>query len=293
VQKIRIIQALRAVAANLVVIFHIVLLYSQYDPSYAPRAANFPDIGSVGVQCFFVISGFVIATVARRESVGEFLFARFARIYPIYWFYLAVTVGYLALRHVETDGPPVISSILLLPDAAKPRLSVSWSLIHEVYFYIVVALIMAARAPLFPALGCWAAAILIFKSSGAIADSPLMALITHGYTLEFIAGAFVTLLPFRKWNPTVPSWLQRLGDASYSTYLSHLLVLAPLCRGYASVPHIGWLGDLLFIVVSVAAANVWGLLSYRFIELPIMMTSRRLGAQVGQGLAPLTDSHIR
>lgn len=316
------IQALRAVAANLVVIYHAILLYSLHDHSYAVAASRFPDIGTSGVQCFFVISGFVMAGISKSETAGAFLRARLTRIYPIYWFYLALTITYFLLRNVNFDIPQVISAILLLPDGAKPILSVSWSLIHELYFYIVVALIIAFRAPLLPSLAVWAATIIISKAAETTTSTYVVGLVTHGYTLSFIAGMLVAILPIGRWAPaalivglaslpygilhvseqeitrsllmggpyvlilygvinleragklTAPMWLQRLGDASYSTYLSHILVVSLFCKIYGSIPHFGVIGDIIFVVVSMVAANIWGLLSYRFIELPILGYTR-------------------
>src|SRR3954452_23310572 len=86
-----VIQALRAAAAIGVVVSHLTSFEAKYVPGPAilPRAA---DLCGLGVDLFFVISGFIIATVSLGQfgqpgAWRRFLGHRFLRIYPIYWFY--------------------------------------------------------------------------------------------------------------------------------------------------------------------------------------------------------------
>ena len=70
--KLRSVQVLRGVAASAVVIGH----------------TGFFAIGSAGVDLFFVISGFIIATVAPGRAPLAFLRDRLFRIYPVYFVYI-------------------------------------------------------------------------------------------------------------------------------------------------------------------------------------------------------------
>jgi peptidoglycan/LPS O-acetylase OafA/YrhL len=63
-----------------------------------------------------------------------------------------------------------------------------------------------------------------------------------------------------------PNWLAALGDASYSTYLSHVLVLSALGRLFALVPRHNFITELAFVLGGIALANMIGLLSCRLIE---------------------------
>ena len=76
--KLRSIQILRAFAA-----FSVVALHS-YMSSQSVDASPF-RIGAAGVDLFFVISGFIIATIAPSQAPGAFLLSRAWRIYPL-WF---------------------------------------------------------------------------------------------------------------------------------------------------------------------------------------------------------------
>ena len=71
-------------------------------------------------------------------------------------------------------------------------------------------------------------------------------------------------------------WLERVGDASYSIYLTHttglvvMLYLALLVGwSHRRVPHVGWVGVML------AAGVLPGLLLYRFAERPLLRLAKR------------------
>lgn len=81
--------SLRGVAAVLVVFHHLGLLMLPLGGTvFGPALRNF---GILGMTTFFVLSGFVIhynyaerLAVERERGVLSFLFARFARLYPLY-----------------------------------------------------------------------------------------------------------------------------------------------------------------------------------------------------------------
>lgn len=81
--------SLRGIAALLVVVHHMCLLMLPLQGTIvAPALGNF---GVLGMTTFFTLSGFVIhynyadrLAVERGKGVLSFLFARFARLYPLY-----------------------------------------------------------------------------------------------------------------------------------------------------------------------------------------------------------------
>lgn len=79
-RKFQSIQALRALAANMVVVFHFVGVNARIDPPYRAIESAIANLGIGGVHCFFVISGCVITTVAQRENWQHFLFLRIVGI---------------------------------------------------------------------------------------------------------------------------------------------------------------------------------------------------------------------
>lgn len=198
------IQALRGVAALLVFAAHI----KGAEISYGGEGALLPFAlltGVTGVDLFFLISGFVMAHVvlgaAARgpRATGRFLFNRAARIYPVYW---AVTLGLLVffagkqvLFNEATPFPNPVETFLLLPDDVAPLLVVGWTLVHELYFYLVIALLVGWRgARALPFLGVWAAIVAAGVVSGVEAANPWTRIAFSPLTFEFIGGALIAIL---------------------------------------------------------------------------------------------------
>lgn len=108
--------------------------------------------GVLGVDLFFVISGVVIASVTAgrfgdRHEAGNFLYRRFARIFPAFWFYTSVLlIVYLCHPNwfnVSTGGKVnILASYLLVPTSTPMLVRQGWTLSFEIYFYLLVALLM-------------------------------------------------------------------------------------------------------------------------------------------------------
>lgn len=148
VPKLRSIQALRAIAALLVVVQHL----SGYETRFsAGRSLSFlaslHNLGRLGVEMFFVISGFIMITTNWNEfgSAGaptRFLLRRILRIVPPYWIItLLILPLFLKYPHLVNSSSKyrsdVLASLLLLPQAGPPLLLVGWTLVFEMYFYYV------------------------------------------------------------------------------------------------------------------------------------------------------------
>jgi len=166
---LRLLTALRAFAALLVVLFH-------FAARTAPGSAlhtTLIDNGQLGVDVFFVLSGFILAHVylarveAGRFGFGDFLVARLARLYPMHIVMLlaAATNGWLAMRHglgLEVYGPPMgldaatgsgfgwhlLTNLLLLQAWGTNNghyfNPVAWSISAEACAYLLFPLIAAA-----------------------------------------------------------------------------------------------------------------------------------------------------
>jgi peptidoglycan/LPS O-acetylase OafA/YrhL len=132
-------QALRVGAAALVLVCH--TIYVASGNNVAPFQIW---LGRSGVMLFFAISGFVIA-LQRNKPVVDFIKHRALRIYPAYWIALALEAAIFAAL-----GIPVGVSIdeLLLYPAMPERLVTAipyWTLVFEVTFYLVAALLFSMR----------------------------------------------------------------------------------------------------------------------------------------------------
>ena len=103
-------------------------------------------LGILGVEAFFVISGFVIVMSAEGRSVREFLASRAARLLPAFWFCCCLTWGVLALtpNYRQVSLTQLAANLLMV---ARPLHfefvdGVYWSLVVEVRFYLLIALVL-------------------------------------------------------------------------------------------------------------------------------------------------------
>jgi peptidoglycan/LPS O-acetylase OafA/YrhL len=154
------IEVLRGIAAVSVMLFHCVGLF-PWDVSGSPLTIF--RVGWIGVDVFFVISGYVITASAIRQQNSQdyavyFWRARLARILPLYYVTTAVFLLAVSSTALDKDIPTQILSHLFLvhnffQNAAFSINGVTWSLSVELQFYalaffIVPLIARAGRASL-------------------------------------------------------------------------------------------------------------------------------------------------
>lgn len=146
------IQFLRCVAALLVVLFHCAAHLRLTGHAPGPIFGFGQSAGFAGVDIFFVISGFIMAWTTSTASGGAdavaFAKRRVARIYSGYWpFYLLALGLFSALGGYYLAGTRFLTSALLWPtDLRHLLIPVSWTLIFEMWFYLLFALLIAFSA---------------------------------------------------------------------------------------------------------------------------------------------------
>ncbi len=223
---------IRAIAAVWVVVEH--FRYELYGlfPA-AQRVDWWIDSGYLGVEVFFVLSGFIISynyaggfsAVATRRSYGEFLLNRFARIYPVH----LVTLMAVALLVLAAS----VTGIILSSDGKYTPLSFvanvglfqvapgvaawngpAWSISVEALAYVAFPLVALWLAkfvrPRSAALAatCWLLAgtglMMAVREVSSSPTSPGMALLR--IATEFVAGALL----WKAWSlaqePQSPRW---------------------------------------------------------------------------------------
>lgn len=134
------IDALRGIAAMSVVLFHYT---TQFKKIYSPAGwTNFEFThGHLGVNLFFIISGFVIFMTLERTKVPmDFVVSRFSRLYPAYWFSVACTFAithWLGLPGKLVDAGTALANGLMFHGFFKvPHVDgVYWTLEVELLFY--------------------------------------------------------------------------------------------------------------------------------------------------------------
>ena len=113
-----------------------------------PEWAGFAKYGYLGVQLFFVISGFVIAYSAVGRSASTFAIARFSRIYPAFFFCMTLTfLVTLTLGQGLFEAPlkQWLANLFIVSTALKQPYvdGVYWTLILELTFYAWVYVLIA------------------------------------------------------------------------------------------------------------------------------------------------------
>lgn len=213
--KLLSIQALRGLAVLGVVAFHAQIVEQKY--SGGDRLLPlFLDVGRSGVDLFFVISGFVMVMVTRGRfgragETARFLWGRVSRIYPTYWFYFALTLAVFLVKPQWVNASQghevrLLASFFLWPTDRLPLVMVAWSLIHELWFYLVFAVLLRFReAWLLPLLLAWAAMVMVAGRFAPDGWPSALRLALHPYALEFIIGALVALFCFSKRAASVPA----------------------------------------------------------------------------------------
>ena len=94
------------------------------------------------MHCFFILSGFVIQLAIKQSSSQRFLIQRAFRIYPTFWVSMfAALLLALVSGRVNWLGTGSLTDFLLMKDT--PLNPVVWTLVIEVRYYVVVAILYA------------------------------------------------------------------------------------------------------------------------------------------------------
>lgn len=236
-------QYLRAIAAFLVVIWH-----ASYH-LWAVRGDNVmlaktPGLsGAFGVTLFFVISGYLMATLAVRSSPGQFLIHRVIRIYPIYWI---VVISFIIINAALGFGYKIdpLALALMPGDGRTYPLGVEWTLPFELSFYFVIFVVMLLRATRFiPVIGLvWALAILALLQLMPGLQQGQFPRLSHvlisEWTLPFALGMLIPAALKRNIKSTLslPAGALLVGVALHAqNYANFILPIACLCLVHWSV----------------------------------------------------------
>jgi exopolysaccharide production protein ExoZ len=198
------ITTLRAIAATAVLIVHSSALLS-----FNKEVSSFAFLTNIGVDIFFVISGFII-TYAHWNDFGTgtngfltFIKKRLIRIYPMYFLFTITTAFALLLMpqlffSLKSSLSLLISSLLFIPTQTENGdvtllLAVAWTLSYEIAFYVIfsVSLFFKRKIALPVILSC----IVIWSLLGTISyDSFILSYFLTTLPLEFAFGMLVCIL---------------------------------------------------------------------------------------------------
>jgi peptidoglycan/LPS O-acetylase OafA/YrhL len=192
---------LRFLAACAVMLFH----YTYVGPRDHAWGASFPLLagifkyGYLGVDVFFILSGFVILLTAYEKDAIAFTVARMVRLYPAYWICVTLTAVAIVLTGTNHNLVTVVQYIANLTMVhsfvdIRDVSGVYWTLAVELQFYFLIFLVLLARQirRLGALLGMWlfASIVLSLREPHGIAHFFLF----PEWSSYFIAGAMLFLI---------------------------------------------------------------------------------------------------
>lgn len=140
---------LRFIAAMAVVLFHFLFRGQQGDfiPVSFPSFENYARYGYLGIDLFFMISGFVISLSAENRTAKQFVISRVTRLYPAFWAGVTITAIVIAffggaLFQVEWSQYLINLTMLAQFVGAENVDDVYWTLYVELKFYAIIFLIL-------------------------------------------------------------------------------------------------------------------------------------------------------
>ncbi|MFF7686638.1 acyltransferase family protein [Streptomyces syringium] len=261
--RLRALDGLRLLAALMVALYHYGGRGGEVEQAWgaSPRR-EFPTLsgvfayGCLGVQIFFVISGFVICMSGWGRPLRSFFASRVSRLYPAYWaaialVTLAFALPWVAYRTVSPSDLLVNLTMLQQPVGAQRVLGVCWTLWAELRFYALFALFVVLpgatrrRVVLFCAV--WTLATVVTTASHV---EVLRVVVMPEHASFFIGGIGLYLIhrfghDALAWGIVAVSFLigQHYAVAGlwhppgpqYFSYRSPYVIIAVVAVGYAAV----------------------------------------------------------
>lgn len=200
-------QGCRAIAAILVVLFHlgITIASTKY---FGIDAFSIPfSFGTSGVEFFFVLSGFIIFNAHRHDlfqpkKLGAYIKKRLIRIYPTYWIifglvFLMVLASSALRNTLPQDLSVLLKSLLLIPQdklsvggSGAPVIIVAWTLQYEVLFYLFFALLIFNR---WLSIAAGICLLFIYVSYNKLSPFPF-SFLSANYVLLFFMGMAIAAI---------------------------------------------------------------------------------------------------
>lgn len=148
------IDLLRFVAALSVLIFHYMVRGHLGGKMVSVNFVEFSGVlkyGYLGVELFFVISGYVILLSAWGKSPLDFAISRVVRLYPAFW--VCVTISYITTLligttpHFSVPLPQYLANMTMVPQLFRFGLvdGVYWTLLVELRFYLLIFLMLVFK----------------------------------------------------------------------------------------------------------------------------------------------------
>lgn len=301
------VDGLRLIAAVAVAAYHYLgtttpHFWSKTDlAEFAPFLHAASRYGWLGVEFFFMISGFVICMSCWGRSPAQFVVSRLARIFPGYWCSVVlVVVLVLAARlghwpaATPMDPRTVVGNLTMVPGPLGLDLlnGVTWTLWVEARFYLLITTLLAIgltyqRMVLF--CSAWLLAGVFTRETGSLL---LNEFVLSQYAGLFVAG--ITLYLMRRFGRNLLLWLL-LGFAWCYELTVLQFRVASHATTFSGVGRLSWLvcavllaiclGLLAMAGVGPLARVQWGwLVTAGGLTYPFYLVHQSIGIPLAKGL---------
>jgi peptidoglycan/LPS O-acetylase OafA/YrhL len=207
--KLNALTSLRFFAALAVFLHHFHFFQHTTSPELKSLYGAFFE-GFAGVTFFYVLSGFIISysyhaqATNRAYTAGEFLFNRFARLYPVHFLTLGTAIAaYVGFDNLSLIDGKVLAANAFLVQSYIPDSSyffsfngVAWSISAELFFYVAfIAALVKLRTRTLAVIAVAMAALI-----GYLIKSPLQYNSAYNWifyinpafrVIDFISGMLV------------------------------------------------------------------------------------------------------
>lgn len=207
-----------------------------------PTVFHFSAYGWIGVEIFFVISGFVICMSCWGRTPRQFFVPRVIRLYPAYWFAgvftTAVVVALPGVWERLRMRDVLLNLTMLQSGSASPHVDgVHWTLWTELRFYLLFLVVVAMgltyrRVVVFCCV--WGTAAML----APISELRLMILIVNPVAAWFFIAGLVLYLMYR-FGQDLLLWGGWRGSALI--YTAFLLFMVAVALGYTDRMRWKWL----------------------------------------------------
>ncbi|MEV8639387.1 acyltransferase [Streptosporangium sp. NPDC051023] len=257
---------LRFFAAVAVVSFHYLIAFAsvwgERPAKLFPATATAAGLGILGVELFFMISGFVILMSVWGRSLGAFALSRLVRLFPAYWISVGAVAAVYGLGAATALDPKLsvrdyLVNLTMLQRAfgVYDANGVYWSLWAELRFYLLISILVLVGVTFTRCLvfmGVWLLAAGFFAGSE---NEWVQLIVMPKYAAYFVAGMAFFLMT--RYGPRLVLWC-------FAGVSGGLAVNAALARvagrieavGYDAMPVPGWAVVTAIVIFYVLMAMV-------------------------------------